>query len=471
MKRFAVLLSVALLAMMVVAPVSADLPPGGWWGGIQIANLGTSDANIALTVYTETDEYTASATAVAPGASANFLSTTIGPDGSTWRGAGVASADQPIAAVASLTNKLLGTAGIAGGTARALYPGVNEPDMTVFFPLVKNQFPAGNAKTTSFFVQNAGSAAATFYAEFKIGATSYTHMYANIGPGQMTLIDPADAGFPAGSVGSLVVTSTVPLAGIVNEYKIPASGEPALDLMATRGFAPADAGNALLFPIFKNNFASKHVGVQIQNTGSVATTAYMTATETFCFSGTPAVKYANLSIEPGASVTFLGPNVIASGCLGSAIVTADQPIVGTASESRLFASQFTVYFGFNAMAASDNVFAPLYKQVFVDNNTSGLQVQNTTGVDTDCTLTWSTVGTTDSYVYNDTIPANGSKTYYRMDNATDYPDANWGASTRVPNGTNNAVKVVCDQAVVAVVQEANANAAAQDAGNYEAFNQ
>ncbi|MGC9396934.1 MAG: hypothetical protein ACP5J4_18975, partial [Anaerolineae bacterium] len=212
-------------------------------------------------------------------------------------------------------------------------------------------------------------------------------------------------------------------------------------------------------------------GIQIQNTGSVATTAYMTATETFCFSGTPAVKYASLSIDPGASATFLGPNVIADGCLGSAIVTADQPIVGTASESRLYTSQFTVYFGFNAMAASDNVFAPLYKQVFVDNNTSGLQVQNTTGTDAACTLTWSTVGTTNSYVYNDTIPANGSKTYYRMDNATDYPDANWTDGARVPDGTNNAVKVVCDQSVVGVVQEANANTAAQDAGNYEAFNQ
>jgi hypothetical protein len=469
MKRLVFLLSVMLLAMTLVIPVSADLPPGGWWGGIQVANLGDANADITLDIYTAGDDYSASATDVLPGASANFLSTNIG--GTSWRGAGIVSADQPIAAVASLTNKLSGTAGITGGTGRALYPGVNEPATTVFFPLVKNQYPAGNAKTTSFFVQNAGSAAGSFYADFTIGATHYYHTYANVPAGEMTLIDPADAGVPAASVGSLVVTSTVALAGVVNEYKIPAAGGPALDLMATRGFAPSDAGNTLLFPIFKNNFSSKHVGIQVQNTGSVAATVYLTATETYCFSGTPGTKTANATIQPGASYTFLGPSILGNQCLASAIVTSNQPVVGTASESRLYASQFTVYFGFNAATATDSVFAPLYKQIFVDLNTSGLQVQNTTAQAANCTLVWSTVGTTNIYTYTDTIPANGAKTYYRMDNATDYPAANWASGTRVPNSTNNAVKVNCDRAVVGVVQEANSNPANQDAGNYEAFNQ
>jgi hypothetical protein len=469
--------SVVALLLLAVLPASADLPGGGWWGGIQVANLGTAPADIEVSVDTGTDVYTASELNVPPGGSANFLTPQIGPAGSSWRGAAIVSSNQPIAAVATETNKENTALGVgeAGGSGRALYPGVNNPDTTVFFPLVKNNHVG---KYTSFFVQNAGATAATFYATFvDLGGTEFAHEYANIEPGEMTLIDPADAGFPSGTgvgVGSLTVTSTVPLAGVVNEYKDPGAGNPALDLMATRGFAPADASDRLLFPIFKNNFVSKHVGIQIQNTGDAAAAVDLTATETFCFAGGEQVRTASQTIAPGASYTFLGPDIIGDGCLAAVEVTADQPIVGAANESRLYTSQFTVYFGFDANAATENVFAPLYKQLFVDGNTSGLQVQNTSATaDATCTLTWTEVYPTAgaTYTYNDTIPMGQSKTYYRMDNTTDYPDANWGASGRPPNGSNQAVGVVCSESAVGVVQEANQVPANQDAGNYEAFNQ
>ena len=463
-----------LVLIMVALPVSADLPGSGWWGGIQVANLGTAPANIDLVVYASGTTYTESASGIAPGASVNWLTTSIGDP--SWRGAAILSASQPIAAVASETNKEISGAGEPGGTARAIYPGVSTPDTKIFFPLVKNNHVN---KYTSFFVQNAGAGpgSSTFTADFvDLAGTHYTHDYTNIAPGEMTLIDPADAGFPSGTgvgIGSLTVTSDTPLAGVVNEYKDPGTGNPAKDLMATRGFSDADASNRLVFPIFKNNFGGKHVGIQIMNTGTVAEDVTFTATETFCFSGGETSHTVTQSIDPGRSYTFLGPDILGDGCLAAVEATSSAPIVGVANESWQYTNRFTVYFGFDASAATTEVFAPLYKQVFVDNNTSGLQVQNTSSSPATCTLTWTEVypDAGDTFVYNDTIAGNASNTYFRLDNATDYPAAKWQGGLRVPNGSNQAVAVVCNQPIVAVVQESRVdNTANQDDGNYEAFN-
>ena len=81
-------------------------------------------------------------------------------------------------------------------------------------------------KSTAFYIQNAGSSAASVTAVFKMdtGGT-YTHTVASVSPNKMVLINPADAGVPStggaggrNNIGGLTVSSAQPLAGTVFEY-------------------------------------------------------------------------------------------------------------------------------------------------------------------------------------------------------------------------------------------------------------
>jgi hypothetical protein len=373
-----ILMLATLMAGVVVAqgPGIQDLPGGGWITGTQIQNVGSGNATIVMSVYGQTTgQWDKTASNVAPGASVNFLADQFGwPGGSI--GSAVVSADQPIVAQTTETN----------GTAAAQYQAIDSPTTQVNFPLVKNNYK-GSGKSTTFFVQNAGSAAAVISAQYKDeSGTTYAWPGATVQAGRMVVLNPADVGFPTTKLGSLIVTCSQPIAGVVNEHHI----SDGTILQATRGFAPDEAGTTLLIPTIKRQLGGRSTGPIIQN----ASASPANITITYKGTGINFVQYAN-NVPAGASVTFYENTEVCPtgatcgrtgtplpvGTLASAVVTGSQNLVGVVNETFVTIpagqrQRQTVTSAFNQAAATQALAIPLYKANH-DYKNSGAQVQNT----------------------------------------------------------------------------------------------
>lgn len=382
-RRYAIPVVAMLLVGLVVGAVSAqevgpqDLPGGGWTTGTQVQNVGDSSADIVMEVYGQTSgEWSLTESGVEAGASVNFLASSFGwSDGSI--GSAIVSSGQPIVAQTTETN----------GTAAAQYQGVDQPDTQLNFPLVKNDYK-GSGKYTTFYVQNAGSSSAMMYATYtdEAGTTYSWDSGSAVDAGRMVVLNPTDVSFPDDELGSLVVTSTVPIAGVVNEHHV---SETTI-LQSTRGFAPADAGTTLLIPTIKRQFGSRSTGPIIQN----ASSGPVDITITYQGSGINFEQYAN-NVPAGASVTFFENTEIcpaAATCgntgtplpvntLASAVVTGTGDIVGVVNETFYTVpsgqrQRQTVTSAFNEAAATQKIGVPLYK-VNHDSKNTGVQLQNT----------------------------------------------------------------------------------------------
>jgi len=470
---------------MVWAASPQSLPGGGWTTGTQVQNVGTGNATIQMTVYGQTSgEWTLSASDVPPGASVNFLASSFGwSDGSI--GSAAVTSDQPVVAQTTETN----------GTAAAQYQGIGEPDTQVNFPLVKNDY-MGSGKYTTFFVQNAGSSAAVIYATYTSeSGTKYSwNSGSPVGPGRMIVLNPTDVSFPTSQLGSLVVTSTVPIAGVVNEHHV----SEGIVLQATRGFAPADAGTTLLIPTIKRQFGNRSTGPIIQNVGA----GPVNITITYQGPGISFQQYAN-NVPAGASVTFYENTEVCPagatcgrtgtplpvGTLASAVVVATGNIVGVVNETFYTIpsgqrQRQTVTSAFNQADATTKVAVPLYK-VNHDYKNTGVQLQNTSlTTQAIYTATFSLGGSggvsVTNYVLRGTINPGQSVTLFKLYASlptgstwigSGFPAA-WSTSSTSAERFGS-VTIVADQPIVAAVTEADDDPVVndrQDIKSYEAFN-
>jgi hypothetical protein len=169
MKKRIVSVSLALaiiMAMVGVVAAQTGIPGTGWWSGEQVQNVGTAAANIVVTAYAATGASTfSSSQSVAVGAAFTFIPSNFAGMPAGFVGSAVVSSDQPIKAIVNVTNNQSGSLGVAGGLAAAQYQGTEVADTALYFPLVKhNRF----GKTTAFYIQNAGTAAASVTAVFKM---------------------------------------------------------------------------------------------------------------------------------------------------------------------------------------------------------------------------------------------------------------------------------------------------------------
>jgi hypothetical protein len=488
MKRWSLTLATVLvlsvLAVSVVGaqgPSGQDLPGGPWVTGTQIQNVGTGNASIVMTVYGQTSgEWSLTENNVAPGASVNFGAASFGwPSGSM--GSAVARSDQPIVAQTTETN----------GTAAAQYQGVDSPDTQVNFPLVKNNYKQ-SGKTTTFYVQNAGSTDEIIYAEYKdeTGTTYNWNSGSKVGAGRMVVLNPADVSFPQNQLGSLVVTCAVPIAGVVNEHHI-TDGEI---LQATRGFAPDDAGTTLLIPTIKRQFGFRSTGPIIQNASASPADIKIT----YQGSGINFVQEAK-AVPAGASVTFYENSEICPagatcsrtgtplpvGTLASAVVEGTQNIVGVVNETFVSVpagqrQRQTVTSAFNQGQATKEVAVPLYK-VNHDHKNSGVQLQNTNltaAASYEATFNLGS-GPVKTYVLKGSIPAGQAVTLFKLYaslpagaswQGTGFPPG-WGASS-TSTDRFGSVTITADQNIVAAVTEADedpVSTSRQDIKSYEAF--
>ncbi len=462
---------VTIVALIATGIAMADPPGSGWWSGEQIQNVGSSQATVQIIAYGSGSTYSGDSRTLNPGASTTYLPADFSgmPDG--FQGAAVVSSDQPIKAIVNVTNRQVGSYGVAGGLAAAQYQGIDSSQAatTVSFPLVKNDF---YGKTTTFYIQNAGSSSATITATYKVAAGDYTKTYTNISANEMVVLNPADANVPSGtgSLGALTVTSDQPIAGVVLEHQTSAS--PATVLQATRGFVPGDFDTKIYAPIVKRGFYNRHTGIQIQNVSSsnvdITVTYYPVAG---CSGGPYTSTYSGLT--PGASHTFFDDPNLPSGCLASAVITATGNIVGVVNETfypSVPAGQQqaqTTYSCIPDKVATTKVSVPLYKNKFY-NKTTGLQIQNVGTANATVQLVFTDQNGTSYTLSNETIAPGAAKTYLELDNLS----GTW--STQPGTGLLMGVIVTADQPIVAIANESvypyDGSVLVQDKNNYEGFN-
>jgi hypothetical protein len=473
---------VSLIAGMVMVVVllltniaSAQLPGGGWWSGEQIQNVGDSEATVVVTAYDKNSTATYDATdTLAVGASRTFVPTDFAGMGDGFIGSAIVASNQPIKGIVNVSNlpaTLAGgvTVGVTGGRASAQYQGMDQPDTTLYFPLTKNQ---RYGYSTVYYIQNAGSAAATAEAVFSMDDGGvYTYTTPSISPGDMVVVHPDNASVPTTSasranIGSMKVTSAQNLAGVVMEYN---SNETiGTILFGTRGFTAADFDDKAYAPVVKNNRYGRFTGIQVQNVG----TSLITVTIDYVGTSPNCRGVATqdvITVQPGKSTTAVssGGN-FTTNCAGVATLNGTGDFVAIVNEANTpgYSAAGICYSAMADALATPEISIPLYKDARY-NATSGLQIQNVgTVTATNVIASFSCKGgatfTSDSSPQ--TIGPGGGFLFYRPSTMGTgvFP-------TGFSSNVNCGVIITSDQPIVAIVNESSMTAATDDY-NYEGFN-
>ncbi len=485
MKKLRVFALVAVVAMLVASFASAqginNLPGGGWWSGQQVQNVGDAESNIQIMAYgKDGGEPISASETVAPGGAFTF-SPFAGlegmPDG--FQGSAVVSADQPIKAIVNVTNMPAGNVGVTGGTAAAQYQGIDGAAVAdvLYFPLAKGDFWGA---TTTFYIQNAGTEAATFTAVFAMNdGNEYTYTTPSVQPNRMAIFSVFNAaGYDKGDalggdvrLGALTVTSEQDMAGVVMEHAT--ANETAVALFSTRGFTENDFDTVAYAPVIKNTFFGQFTGLQVQNvcenpiditvTYQVAQGPNVGQTKTETATG----------VAPGTSHTFVHLEAtgseLAAGDLAGATIVATGNFVAIVNEQTPDGSVGITYSAMPDRSATPRISAPLFKDAYWAAN-SGLQVQNVGDAATQATAAFActsqagvALGEFASNPFS--IDAGGTFLFFQPSVA-----ANPGGNlfTNFPTNANCSVTIVAeDQNIVAIVNEA---APGLDNNNYEGFN-
>jgi len=446
----ALALVVVLFAMSVLG-VSAQT--GTWVSGIMIRNQSdTQVANVTITFYWAegvadhtggTVAFTLQTTLQGK-ESKNFYVPDIAgfPDG--FQGSAVVSSDQPV--VANI-NTQIPTSGAGATTSNpnrvGTSSGVLTPYTTLYFTQVMKEYYGWNSYAA---VQNttADTAQVTIrYYNASDGAEQAAAAQTVSIHGYSTYIfrQSENASLPSSWTGSVVVSGTQALAGIVNFFN--AGGTP--ELAAFCSYNAFGAGATKLYvPRLVRNYYGYQGGLTIQNVG----TADATVTITYKF-GANSYTQTVTGLKKYASKVLYMPNVTELGTAtgtGSAVLTSNQPIVATANEdNRSGDPALPNHQGrgitYNAIPDGQQTTTILFPQVTSKfyGYCGGVQIQNVGTADAHVTATFSKPGTTDVVVGPVTVPQNSPKDWFAP---TVLGDAglNW----------NGSVVVTSDQPIVGI---------------------
>jgi hypothetical protein len=414
-----------------------------------------------------------------------FFEFPLMPDG--FIGSAVVSANQPIKAIVNVTNLPIGEFGEPGGKGAAQYQGFDGSavDITLYFPLAKGDYYDA---TTTFYVQNAGDAAATADATFtmRTGAT-YNYTTPSIGPNQMAVFSLYDAtgGYTPpvdidGRIGSLVVTSLQNLAGVGMEHATVES--PALFIQGTRAFVASDFDDKAYAPVVKHEWYGRFTGIQVQNPGGTAISATVvykgaggqcageTYTETHDVPANAAytfVQYEGFTVLPGDPTTAKD-----DGCYASATIGASGDFMALVNEGAFAGGAGITYSAMPDNAATTKISIPLFKDNYY-NNTSGLGIMNVGAAQATNVVAAFTCGDVvggtafDATANAQTIEPGGSFLFFTPSQV----DGLFPASDPFESdGANCSVVITSDQPVVAIVNEMGWSGNSMDDNNYEGFN-
>jgi hypothetical protein len=492
MKKFGIftIVSIALIIITSTA-LASGIPGSGWWTGETIQNIGASSAAVQVVAYDKNSSSTYSAsTTIDSGKNYTFTPTTFSgmPDG--FQGSAVVSADQPIKAIVTITNRESGTLGVSGGQATGIYQGFDASavDSTLYFPIAKGD---AYSKTTSYYVQNAGSADTTLTATFKMkNGDTHTYNSPTIQPNKMVVFNVYDTPTYVGTctpvntcrVGAVTVVSdnSQPLAGTHTEHKT--VEDPATLLQSTRGFTSSDFDTKLYVPVTKNDRFDRFTGIQVQNV-TAATPIDITVTYLGVKGTCTGSTYVDTQtgIQPGANAVFnqlLGQTNLPVDCMASATVettTTGGQIVALVSESYMAGAPYTqasvTSFAMPDNQATTKVVGPQFKDDRFEKRT-GFTIQNVgTATATNVVATFNCAGgSTFTAISNPlTIPVNGSIEFnHPVLQTSMFTVANPFSASNV----TCSVTVTSDQPIVALAAEFVTPGATllQDKSNYEGIN-
>jgi hypothetical protein len=362
---------------------------------------------------------------------------------------------------------------------------------TLYFPLVKGD---SFSKTTTFYIQNAGTSAATITGNFTMrDGSTYTYNSPSVGPYQMIAFTVMDAtGYTLGAnnrVGSLIATSAQPMAGTVMEHMTVEN--PATWVSSTRGFTSTDFSTKAYAPVVKNLRFGKFTGIQVQNVSAgninVTVTYKGASRNTPCFGNTYTDTASN--VAPGTAVTLVQLTTrgthLPENCTASATIDATGNFVAIVNESYLSGyptpvqSQGTL-FALPDSSKTAEISAPLFKDD-INGKRTGLQIQNVgSATATNVVATFTCRGTPAAPInftaisQPQTVTAGGSVQFYTpSDNAGNASEPQFTpANPFARNNVNCSVIITGDQPIVAIANETSTPGYSiiLDDSNYEAFN-
>jgi hypothetical protein len=437
------------------------LPGWGWWTSLTMMNLGDSNAVVIATAYDMYSNNTYTAQSVLPPrAPVTFRPQDFAGLGQGFVGSVLVSSDQPITAIATLTDRQTGLYGMPGGVASAQVEALQDLQgwTSVYFPNAKRAFGSGDqSKTTMFSLLNGGPST--------IGVT-VTAVYACTN-GQtytvtlpsfisMVFTDPSAAGVPANQQCTTAMTATQPIVGTAFEhYDVETAGTL---LEESRMLSAADAATRLYAPAFKKRYpnvsnVSRTSTALVQNVSAGAidvTATYTGAPDTACAGTT--WSETRSGVAPAAVATFVRPSGLPDGCLAAAQFAGTGAIAGIVREEYLDPEPgpgMQSAGAYNLMpdgAATNWIAIPAYQEQ--DQGTSShLFVQNTMTTTAGVRVVFYR-GTEHWQTITSTVPAGQALDYYLVANQPWL----WN-SLPMPAGTATSAVVVADQPVVAVVVE------------------
>jgi len=407
-RNFIRTLLVALFALVPFAafaqtPVSSSTVKAS---AFQIQNLGTSPAKVKIR-YISVDkngaatEKTQELANKIPAGDSVTISTFVDSSADNYMkapenfsGSVIVESDVAVAAIANLQGLPSVTYGTSTFyTSGASYTGFSAGDTTINFPLItKKNMVGANPVSTSYSIQNVDSDKANVTVTYSDGTKEDTKVIpagASVQVSQESVSKLAD-----GFVGSATVVSDKKIVGAVQQ-------EGNAQLLSYDAFVPNAASTTIAVPLLMANNGGSLTGLQIQNASSTAsakvTVTYSanTATKSSTSDVLCATPVADtVTLEASKSKTYLqmdGQNAsFTGGCkyVGSATITADQPVVAIVNQVSLTNKTASAYEGFVPSSATNIVKVPLA----VANNYgigTAIQVQNVGSGETTVALSYS----------------------------------------------------------------------------------
>lgn len=451
--------AIIVMLMVGLAPVHPAFAQGGltFTSGFQVYNPGATPANVTFTYYNSSDGSIAGTVTgvISPASSTTYFPITGVAAG--FNGSLVISSDQPVVTVNNLVTPDFHFAASTNG--------VSSGSTNVSIPLIMCN---NNEFNTFFSVQNAGSADANITVNYTpngtgFGVTGSEASVLHVGQSKTfdqatssttvncnTLKDPVSNKF----VGSVSITSNQPVVAV--GYSLNTTSYQSLS-----GYGGFSTGSTTVtLPLVMANNSGYWTGIQVQNVGTAETNVTITYGANGGSSYAPTVDTC-LALAAGHSCTVLQSggakwtNVALNDhrFLGSATVTATQPIVAIVNQANLSGgatnSKQAAYEGFDPASATATLDMPL---IYANNGgwNTGYQVMNAGTGSCNVALTYgpNTAGSFVPVGEAFTLATSTSKTIIQAGSTANNGSANnWGTAGRYlgsasATGTGTGCKIV-----------------------------
>jgi hypothetical protein len=363
---------------MTPAVVSGD-GSDPWVAGIQVANLDSQPATVTIEFYDTSGALVhtyVDSTPIAAEDARTYFVPSILPDSAatSFRGSAVVSSERNIAAIVNENAGSGANYDQPPGILRGSYTGIRaaETATSLFMPVAVKAFYDFNSQLV---VQNAGATASVTFEFFNQAGASIATYVTSVAANASAIVEldtltPTTGSIPSGFNGSVKVTSSSNLAGMVNNM----TGSV---LQTYNAFTASDGGTTLYAPALFNAYYGYISSIQVQNVGSVSTDITVTYSDGIVVTKTAGPNSAAMFVQNAEGH--------ASGWSGSAKVTssAADVVAVVAQNTGIKASNYNA-----ATGGTTQVVAPAISKAFYGYDTA-LTVMNIGTVATDISVEYS----------------------------------------------------------------------------------